>query len=417
MVKPIKPHSTRTNAKLAKPNNKTFVYKGLTLRGKKIMGEIDAITAQMARIKLQQQGITTSSIRQKRAGLSWKKPIKSIDITLFFRQLATMLSAGVPLTQALTITEQNSKNIAFKSIISTIKTDIESGSNFASAAAKHTSFNRLSISLIDAGERSGSLDVMLDRIATHQENLEILKNKLKKSFQYPIAVLTVATIVTAILLVKVVPIFAKTFADLGGELPLATRLIMAFSDGLVAYIWMILLAIFIVIISILYLHIKTNKIKNFIDNISLKLPIIKTLTKKSAAARFSRTLATTFGAGIPLLTALELSAQSTNHLNFIQALQGISNKVQGGQKLSQAMSQSTLFLPMIIQMIDVGEESGKLTQMLEKVADYYDNEVSEQIDGMTSLIEPTIIVILGVLVGGIVLAMYLPIFQIGVGTP
>lgn len=413
MTKSLRPRAT----KVAKPTEKTFLYKGVSLRGKKVAGEIDALSVQMARIKLHKQGINATTIYKKRTQMPWVNAIKSIDITLFFRQLATMLSAGLPLTQALGIAEQNSKNTALKTIISTIKTDIESGSNFSKAIAKHTAFSRLSVALIDAGERSGSLDVMLERIAHHQESLESLKNKLKKAALYPIAVLIVAIAVTTILLVKVVPIFAKTFADLGSELPLPTRIIMALSEMLVAHFWITSLMVTGAAAFILYLHLKTNKIKQFIDKISLKLPLISQLTKKSASARFSRTLATTAGAGVELLSAIELSAQATNHHAFIKELQGVGNKVRDGQKLSQALSQSTLFLPMTVQMIAVGEESGQLIAMLDKVADFYDGEVREQIDSLTSLIEPAIIVVLGVIVGGVVLAMYLPIFEIGTNVP
>lgn len=407
----------RNPATRSQPTSKTFSYKGITLRGKKITGTIDAPNPQSARIKLHKQGITTLHIRQKRHTPSWRKSIKSLDITLFFRQLATMLSAGIPLTQALEITQQNSKSPMLSATIHSIKTDIESGFSFAKALHKHSAFSRLSVALVEAGEQSGSLDTMLERIASHQESLEILKNKLKKATRYPMAVMMIAIIVTVILLVKVVPIFAKTFADMGSQLPLPTRIIMTLSDGLVAHFWTLLAVLGIAIIGLYWANLKTNKVQDFLDDVSLKLPIIKALVKKSALARFSRTLATTFGAGVPLLTALELSAQATNHRAFIGELKRISDKVRSGQKLSQAIGQSPLFLPMTVQMIDVGEESGKLTQMLDKVADYYEDEVSTQIDGFTSLIEPAIIVVLGIVVGGVVVAMYLPIFQIGMNTP
>lgn len=398
-------------------NPKTFLYKGINLRGKKVVGEIDAGSIQIVRIKLHKQGINPISIRQKRTTLTWINTLKSIDITVFFRQLATMLLSGLPLTQALTITEHNSKSTALKTIISTIKTDIESGSTFTNAIKKHSVFSRLSIALIDAGERSGSLDIMLDRIASYQEELEILKNKLKKATLYPMTVLAVAIIVTTILLVKVVPIFAKTFADLGSTLPLPTRVIMVLSDALVAHFWAIFLTLIGVIMGIAYLHSTTDKIKQLVDKTVLKLPFINQLVKKSMLVRFSRTLATTAGAGVELLTAIELSAQATNHRAFIKELQSVGNKVRDGQKLSQAMSHSHLFLPMMVQMIAVGEESGQMVEMLNKIADYYGNEINEQIDGITNLIEPAIIVILGVVIGGVVLAMYLPIFEIGMNAP
>ncbi|MCL1623480.1 type II secretion system F family protein [Moraxella sp. Tifton1] len=398
-------------------NPKTFLYKGINLRGKKVVGEIDAGSIQIVRIKLHKQGINPISIRQKRTTLTWINTLKSIDITVFFRQLATMLLSGLPLTQALTITEHNSKSTALKTIISTIKTDIESGSTFTNAIKKHSVFSRLSIALIDAGERSGSLDIMLDRIASYQEELEILKNKLKKATLYPMTVLAVAIIVTTILLVKVVPIFAKTFADLGSTLPLPTRVIMVLSDALVAHFWAIFLTLIGVMMGIAYLHSTTDKIKQLVDKTVLKLPFINQLVKKSMLVRFSRTLATTAGAGVELLTAIELSAQATNHRAFIKELQSVGNKVRDGQKLSQAMSHSHLFLPMMVQMIAVGEESGQMVEMLNKIADYYGNEINEQIDGITNLIEPAIIVILGVVIGGVVLAMYLPIFEIGMNAP
>lgn len=398
-------------------NPKTFLYKGINLRGKKVVGEIDAGSIQIVRIKLHKQGINPISIRQKRTTLTWINTLKSIDITVFFRQLATMLLSGLPLTQALTITDHNSKSTALKTIISTIKTDIESGSTFTNAIKKHSVFSRLSIALIDAGERSGSLDIMLDRIASYQEELEILKNKLKKATLYPMTVLAVAIIVTTILLVKVVPIFAKTFADLGSTLPLPTRVIMVLSDALVAHFWAIFLTLIGVMMGIAYLHSTTDKIKQLVDKTVLKLPFIDQLVKKSMLVRFSRTLATTAGAGVELLTAIELSAQATNHRAFIKELQSVGNKVRDGQKLSQAMSHSHLFLPMMVQMIAVGEESGQMVEMLNKIADYYGNEINEQIDGITNLIEPAIIVILGVVIGGVVLAMYLPIFEIGMNAP
>lgn len=411
MPKSIKTAKLR---QINKPKDKTFSYKGISAQGKKVTGEINAATLQLARLKLQKEGITRPRLRQKKPFLpNFTNKIKSLEITLFFRQLATMLSAGIPLIQALDITNQNSKNPAFSTIINQIKTDIESGSNFANALGKHKAFSRLSIALVQAGEQSGALDTMLDRIASHQESLEILKNKLKKALQYPALVSIVAIAVTVILLVKVVPIFAKTFGEMGESLPLPTRFIMALSDGLVANFWWIVISVLAISLGLIWYNKKTGKVKLWLDDIALKLPLIAPLIKKAVLVRFSRTLATTFEAGIPLLAALDLSAKATNHHAFIKELNDISTKVNSGQRLSQAMRQSTLFLPMTVQMVDVGEESGKLTEMLNKVADYYDNEVSEQIDGLTSLIEPIIIVILGIIVGGVVIAMYLPIFQIG----
>lgn len=400
-----------------KPTNKTYTYKGIGLRGDKLTGEIDAPSLQMARLQLHKKNITPTSIRQKNRSLAWTKPVKSMDITLFFRQLSTMLLSGIALTKALDTAQQNSQNPSLKSIIHTIKTDIESGSGFAHALKKHAAFSQLAVALIDAGERSGSLDVMLTRIAHHQERLEKLKNKLKKAMYYPIAVMVVAFIVTVILLIKVVPIFAKMFGNLGQELPLPTRIIMNMSDVLVAHFWSLAAVMFVGGFGLIYLHQKTDKITQLLDVLSLKLPLIKTITKKSALARFTRTLATTFEAGVPLLTALELSAQATNHRTFIKELQRAADRVRGGQKLGQALAQSSLFLPMTVQMIDVGEESGRLTQMLDKVADYYDDEINEQIDGLSSLIEPIVMVVLGLIVGTVVLAMYLPIFNMGAGLP
>lgn len=405
---------TPKSNKITKPKDKTFHYKGISPQGKKISGELTATTLQLARLKLQKNGITRLSIHQKRQFFpNLTRKIKSLEITLFFRQLATMLSAGIPLIQALRIAQQNSKNAAFCVIINQIRTDIESGSNFANALSKHTIFSHLSISLVQAGERSGSLDIMLDRIASRQESLETLKNKIKKSLQYPALISIVAIIITAILLIKVVPIFAKTFSEMGEDLPLPTQFIMALSHGLVTYFWELMLSMMTISFGLIWFDKKTSKARLWLNNLALKLPLIGPLIKKTVLVRFSRTLATTFEAGIPLLAALDLSAKATNHPTYIKELSNIGTKIAGGQRLSQAMKQSTLFLPMTVQMIDVGEESGRLTEMLNKVADYYDNEIGEQIDGLTSLIEPVIIVILGIIVGGVVIAMYLPIFQIG----
>ncbi|MFA9486457.1 MULTISPECIES: type II secretion system F family protein [unclassified Moraxella] len=407
MTKPIKP------TKYTKPTNKTYTYKGIGLRGDKLSGEIDAPTLHMARLQLHKKNIAPTSIRQKHRSLTWTKPISSTDMTLFFRQMSTMLLSGIALTKALDTAQQNSNNPTLKTAISTIKTDIESGLSLAHALKKHTAFGGLTIALVDAGERSGCLDVMLTRIAQYQERLETLKNKLKKAMYYPIFVMVVAVIVTVILLIKVVPIFAQMFGNLNQELPLPTRIIMTISDVLVAHFWSLITIICIIMLGIIWLK-KTDRISWPLYRLSLQLPIIKTITIKSALARFTRTLATTCQAGIPLTNAIELSAQATHHHAFIKELKIITDQVQAGKKLADALTKSTLFLPMTVQMIQVGEEAGRLPQILDTIADYYDDQVNQHIDGLTSLVEPAVMALLGVIVGLVVMAIYLPIFQMGV---
>ena len=392
-----------------------FVYDGTNRRGEKIKGETTSKSIELARAQLRKQGITVKSIKKKAKPIfSGKKAIKALDIAIFARQLATMMKAGVPLTQSFEIVADSLDNPSMKELVLKLKVDIESGSNFASALRKHPRyFDDLFCSLVEAGEQAGALETMLERVATYKEKSELLKAKIKKAMKYPMAVIIVAFIVTVILLVKVVPVFADLFHSFGAELPAFTQFVVNLSDWMKKWWIIVIVVVGLLVIAFSESKKRSKKFRDFLDRATLKAPIFGNIAYQAIMARFSRTLSTTFAAGVPLLEALDSTAGATNNVVYYDATQKIKQDVATGQQLQFAMRSTNLFPSLAIQMVGIGEEAGSLEEMLDKVATYYENEVDNAVDGLTSLMEPLIMAVLGVLVGGWVVAMYLPIFQMG----
>ena len=402
-------------AKVATDMLLDYVYDGTNRRGQKVKGELTSKSLDLARAQLRKQGITVSNIKKKPKPIfQTKKKIKAIDIAIFVRQLATMMKAGVPLTQSFEIVADSLDNPTMKDLVLKIKAEVESGSTFASALRKHPRyFDDLFCSLVESGEQSGALETMLERVATYKEKSELLKAKIKKALKYPIAVIVVAIIVTIILLVKVVPVFAELFSSFGADLPAFTQLVVNMSEWMKKWWFVLIAGIGLAIIAFSEAKKRSKKFRDFLDRLTLKLPIFGNIAYQAVIARFARTLSTTFAAGVPLIDALDSTAGATNNVVFYNATQQIKQDVATGQQLQFAMRTTNLFPSMAIQMVGIGEEAGSLEEMLDKVATYYENEVDNAVDGLTSLMEPLIMAVLGVLVGGLVIAMYLPIFQMG----
>lgn len=392
-----------------------FVYDGTNRRGERVKGETTSRNIELARAQLRKQGIAVKTIKKKPKPLfAMKKSIKPIDIAIFVRQLATMMKAGVPLTQSFEIVADALDNPSMKDLVLQIKADIEAGSTFEQALRKHPRyFDDLFCSLVGAGEQSGALETMLERVATYKEKSELLKAKIKKALKYPIAVIVVAVIVTAILLIKVVPVFADLFHSFGAELPAFTQMVINMSEWMQKYWWILLFGIGGAIIAFSEAKKRSKKFRDSLDRLTLKVPIFGNIAYQAIIARFSRTLSTTFAAGVPLIDALDSTAGATNNVVYYNATQKIKNDVATGQQLQFSMRSTNLFPSMAIQMVGIGEEAGSLEEMLDKVATYYENEVDNAVDGLTSLMEPMIMAFLGIVVGGLVIAMYLPIFQMG----
>ncbi|WP_370233762.1 type II secretion system F family protein [Alloalcanivorax venustensis] len=401
---------TATAQKTAK-----FAYEGIDRKGSRVKGEITGKGPALVRAELRKQGIQAKKVVKKReVSLGGKKKIKPMDVALFTRQMATMMKAGVPLVQAFEIVSDGLENPAMKEVILKLKADVESGNNFAGALRQHPRlFDDLYCSLIESGEASGSLETMLDRVALYKEKTEALKQKIKKAVKYPIAVVCVAVIVTGILLIKVVPTFQELFEGFGAELPAFTQFVIGISEGLQANFLMILLIIAAFIIGFTEARKRSQAFRDGVDRLLLRLPIIGPITHKATVARFSRTLSTTFAAGVPLIEALDACAGATGNVVYRKAVLQVKEDVATGQQLQFAMRSTGVFPAMALQMTAIGEESGALDAMLGKVATYYEDEVDNLVDGLTSMLEPMIMAVLGVLIGGLIIAMYLPIFQLG----
>lgn len=395
----------------------TFSYVGTDRKGAKTTGEMTAKNMALAKATLRKQGITVSKIAPKRKDLLeglFKKGITTLDITIFTRQLATMMKAGVPLVQSFEIVAEGLENPSMREVVLGIKSEVENGSTFAQSLKKYPKyFDQLFCALVDAGEQSGALETMLDRVAIYKEKSEQLKQKIKKAFKYPVTVVIVALIVTIILMVKVVPVFQGLFSSFGADLPAFTQMVVNMSNWMQSYWYILIASIIGAVIGISQSYKRSEKLRNHLDHLMLKMPIFGGLIYKSIIARYSRTLATTFAAGVPLIDALESTAKATNNIVYETAVMRIREDVSAGQQLQFAMRQTERFPSMAIQMVAIGEESGSLDAMLDKVATYFEDEVDNAVDGLTSMMEPLIMAILGVLVGGLVVAMYLPIFQMG----
>ncbi|MBD9369460.1 type II secretion system F family protein [Xanthomonas sp. XNM01] len=392
-----------------------FVWEGTDKRGVKMKGEQPAKNANMLRAELRRQGITPGVVKPKPKPLfgAAGKVISAKDIAFFSRQMATMMKSGVPIVGALEIIGGGQKNPRMKKMVDQIRTDIEGGSSLYEAINKHpVQFDELYRNLVRAGEAAGVLETVLDTIANYKENTEALKGKIKKALFYPAMTIAVALIVSAILLIFVVPQFEATFQSFGADLPAFTMLIVNASKIAVAYWWLALLVLGGGIFAFIFFYKRSPPFQHFLDRVILKVPVIGGIMHNSAIARFARTLAVTFKAGVPLVEALESVAGATGNTVYEKAVLRIRDDVSVGYPVNLAMKQTALFPHMVIQMAAIGEEAGALDTMLFKVAEYYEQEVNNAVDALSSLIEPMIMVILGVLVGGMVIGMYLPIFKL-----
>ncbi len=403
---------------MATTTAKTSVYtwKGVDKQGRTTSGESQGISQTMVKAQLRKQGITPKAVKKKPKPLfgGGGKKITPQDVAVFTRQLATMMKAGVPLVQSFDIVAEGLENPSMRDLVMQIKNDVASGSGFAASISKHPKyFDDLFCSLVGSGEQSGTLETMLERVATYKEKSEALKAKIKKAMTYPIAVLAIALIVTGILLVKVVPQFAETFGGFGAELPAFTLLVLGISEFVQEWWLIILVGIIASVFIFKEARSRSAAISLLVDKLMLKLPIISGIVYNSIIARFSRTLSTTFAAGVPLVDALEAVAGTAGNKIYSDAIYGIRDDVTTGTQLNTAIRNTNLFPSMLLQMVAIGEESGALDGMLEKVAIYYEDAVDNMVDNMTALLEPLIMSVLGVLVGGLMIAMYLPIFMLG----
>ncbi|WP_286239683.1 type II secretion system F family protein [Neptuniibacter halophilus] len=395
----------------------TFSWQGKDKNGNKSKGKLDAESLSVAKAQLRKQGIISPKVSKEiEIGFlsSKNKPIKPVDIAFFTRQMATMLKSGVPLMQGLDITAGGMDKQKLKEMVYAIKNDVNSGLDFSTSLTKYPEhFDDLYCNLVHAGEQSGALEQMLDRIATYKEKLETLKGKIKKALTYPTAVIVVGLIVSAILLVKVVPQFEMVFKNFGADLPAFTMFVVGLSEVAQEWWWVALLSIAAAGVSFSKARARSQKFSDSVDRFMLKIPVIGKILQDASVARFSRTLATTFAAGVPLVNALESAAGASGNALYRDAILQIRNGVSTGQSLQNAINMTGIFPNMAVQMISIGEEAGSLEMMLEKVADFYEEQVDNAVDNLSSLLEPLIMVVLGVLVGGLVVAMYLPIFQLG----
>ncbi|WP_405602433.1 MULTISPECIES: type II secretion system F family protein [unclassified Pseudoalteromonas] len=394
----------------------TFQWIGVSARGKRLEGELTGNSIALVKAQLRKQGITPSKVKRKPKplfGIRTQK-ITPKDIALVTRQIATMLMAGVPLIQSIEMIASGATNKSVSKLMEAIAGDVKAGQPLSTALRKYPRyFDDLYCDLVESGEQSGALDKIFDRVAIYKEKSEALKSKIKKAMFYPIAVLVVALIVTSILLIFVVPQFQDIFAGFGAELPAFTLFVIAISEFMQEYWWMALVIIVAAGWIFKEAKLKSLKLRDANDRIILKLPVIGMILNKAAVARYARTLSTTFAAGVPLIEALDSAAGASGNAVYRYAILDIKAEVASGNQMNWAMRNSKIFPDMVIQMVAIGEESGALDDMLAKVATIYEQEVDDAVDGLSSLLEPLIMAVLGVLVGGLIVAMYLPIFQLG----
>lgn len=392
-----------------------FVWEGKDRKGNKSKGELNGTNLALVKAQLRKQGIIPDKVKKKPKPLFGRsKKITPFDIAMLTRQLATMMKAGVPLVQSFDIVADGLESKGLQDLVMSIRNDISSGTSFAGALRKHPRhFDDLYCNLVDSGERAGALEQMLDRIATYLEKTELLKKKVKKAMTYPAAIVVVAIIVTAILLVKVVPQFESLFQGFGADLPVFTQMVVRLSEWLQTWWFVVLLGIVGTIFLFKEAVRRSQKFSDLVDKYILKLPVVGEILDKSAVAKFGRVLSTTFAAGVPLVDALDSVAGATGNAVYRDAIDRIKNDVSSGTQLQASMRQQNLFPVMAVQLTAIGEESGNLDEMLEKVATHYEAVVDDMVDNLTALMEPIIMAVLGVLVGGLIIAMYLPIFQMG----
>ena len=392
-----------------------YAWEGTDRQGAKTIGEMSGTNPALIKAQLRKQGINPTKVRKKPVSLfSSGKKIKPLDIAFFTRQMSTMMKAGVPLLQSFDIIIDGAENPNMRKLIEELRDDVAAGNSFATALKRRpVYFDELYCNLVSAGEQSGALETLLARVATYKEKTEALKSKIKKAMTYPIAVMIVAFIVTGILLIKVVPQFQQVFASFGAELPVFTQMVVGLSEFVQKW-WLGIIGVIVVCVyAFKHLNKTSEAFRNRKDRTLLKVPIVGQLIYKSSVARFARTLATTFAAGVPLVEALDSVAGATGNVVFRNAVNKVKNDVATGVQLNFSMRSTGVFPSLAIQMTAIGEESGALDTMLDKVATYYEDEVDNMVNSMTSLMEPIIMAFLGIVVGGLVLAMYLPIFQLG----
>ncbi len=394
----------------------TYDWVALDKRGKRMKGDMAAKNASLVKAELRRQGMNPQTVRERGKplfGASGSK-VKPRDIAIFSRQIATMMSSGVPMVQAFEIIADGQKNVRFKNMLNDVKQSLEGGSALHEALGQYpVQFDELYRNLVRAGESAGVLDTVLATVATYKERTEALKSKIKKALFYPIAVLVVAMLVSMLMLLFVVPVFEKTFKDAGAQLPLPTQIVVIASRFMQSYWWLVIGSIIIGVVALVMAKNRSTKFAHFLDRVLLKVPVIGGIMHKSAVARFTRTLGVTFRAGVPLVEAMDAVAGATGSVVYGEAVRQMRDDVAVGHQLQLAMRQTNLFPSMVVQMTAIGEESGALDSMLFKVAEFYEEEVNNAVDTLSTLLEPLIMVFLGVVVGGMVIALYLPIFKLG----
>ncbi len=396
---------------IQKPKDYSYLWEGKDRTGKIVKGEMRAMGDAVVSAQLRRQGISVIKVKRLRAS---SKSVGEKDIALFTRQLATMMKAGVPLLQAFDIVGKGHSNPAVAKLLYDIKTDVETGSSLQQAFRKYPLyFDDLYCNLIGAGEAAGILDGLLERLATYKEKIQAIKGKIKSAMFYPVSIIVVAFIITAVIMIFVIPAFKELFSSFGADLPGPTLVIMAISDFVVSYWWLIFGSIGGGLYTFFYFWKRSKKMQSAMDRGMLKLPVFGPLLRKASIARWSRTLSTMFAAGVPLVESLDSVAGAAGNVVYYDATKVIQREVTTGTSLTVAMQGTQVFPSMVLQMVAIGEESGSLDGMLSKVADFYEEEVDNAVDALSSLMEPIIMVVLGVLIGGLVIAMYLPIFKMG----
>jgi type IV pilus assembly protein PilC len=399
-------------AKSAPTKDAVFEWEGKDRNGKQVRGEMRAVGENQIRSSLRRQGVTPTKIKKRR--MRSGKSIRPKDMAIFTRQLATMMKAGVPLLQAFDIVGRGNPNPSVTKLLNDIRTDVETGTSLSAAFRKYPlHFDNLYCNLVEAGESAGILDQLLDRLAVYMEKTEAIKSKIKSALMYPISVLVVAFVVVAVIMIFVIPSFKQVFSSFGGELPAPTLMVIAMSEFFVEYWWLIFGGIGGGLYFFMQAWQRNEKVQSFMDRLMLKLPIFGAMVDKSCTARWTRTLSTMFAAGVPLVEALDSVGGASGNVVYLKATQKIQQEVSTGTALTAAMTNANLFPTMVLQMCAIGEESGSIDHMLGKAADFYEAEVDDMVAGISSLMEPIIIVVLGTIIGGIVVSMYLPIFKLG----
>jgi type IV pilus assembly protein PilC len=403
-----------TAATTAGKKETQFLWEGKDKRGNKVRGKSLAANEASLRADLRRQGVAATRVKTQTNAFRSGGKVEAADIAVFSRQLATMMSAGIPMVQAFEIIGNGHEKPAMQKLVLDIKANIEGGSTLHESLAKFPLyFDDLFVNLVEAGEQAGALESLLDKIATYKEKTEALKKKIKKALFYPTAVLAVAIIVSTVLLIFVIPQFESLFKGFGADLPAFTQMVVNLSRWVQHSGWMMLIVIVAAVYAFLYFKKRSRNMRRFLDRMLLKFPIIGAILVKAAIARFSRTLSTMFAAGVPLVEAMQSVAGATGNIVYEEATLRMKDEIATGQRLQRAMENTGLFPNMVVQMIAVGEESGSLDTMSSKVAEFYEAEVDNAVDSMSALMEPVIMAVLGVLVGGMVIAMYLPIFKLG----